>query len=221
MKPTPADVKTTVLTETRQRDAERSRRLILQAARAEFAEQGLAGTRLDAVGLLAGVDKRLIYYYFKNKESLFLEVLVEAIAHLRNEEAKLNLLTLEPVEAIRQLIQFSWEYYLHHPEFIRLINTENLHRAKHLVTSDRIESINKPLVETLATILEHGRASGVFRGGVDPLQLYMSMVGLTYYYVSNQHTLSIMFKRDLATPRALDERLSHVTSVVMGYLLRN
>jgi AcrR family transcriptional regulator len=203
----------------RLRDAERSRRQILAAARSEFAENGLAGTRLDTVAQLAGVDKRLIYYYFKNKESLFLEVLIDAMRHIRSEETKLKLLDLEPVEAVRTLIRFSWEYYLANPEFIRLINTENLHRAKHLATSDRIQQINRPLVEMLGTVLERGRVAGVFRGGVDPLQLYLSMVGLTYYYVSNQHTLSHMFRRDLMSARAKAERLSHVTDVLLGYLL--
>lgn len=203
----------------RLRDAERSRRQILAAARSEFAENGLAGTRLDTVAQIAGVDKRLIYYYFKNKESLFLEVLIDAMTHIRTEETKLKLLDLDPVEAVRTLIRFSWNFYLANPEFIRLINTENLHRAKHLATSDRIQKINRPLVEVLGTVLERGRVAGVFRGGVDPLQLYLSMVGLTYYYVSNQHTLSHMFRRDLMTERAKAERLSHVTEVLLGYLL--
>jgi AcrR family transcriptional regulator len=204
---------------SRLRDAERSRRRILAAARSEFAENGLAGTRLDTVAQLAGVDKRLIYYYFKNKQTLFLDVLIDAMTHIRTEETKLKLLDLEPVEAVRRLIRFSWDYYLANPEFIRLINTENLHRAQHLAMSDRIQHINRPLVETLGTVLERGRVAGVFRGGVDPLQLYLSMVGLTYYYVSNQHTLSHMFRRDLMTPRAQAERLSHVTDVLLGYLL--
>ena len=204
---------------SRLRDAERSRRRILAAARSEFAENGLAGTRLDTVAQLAGVDKRLIYYYFKNKQTLFLDVLIDAMTHIRSEETKLKLLDLEPVEAVRTLIRFSWDYYLANPEFIRLINTENLHRAQHLAMSDRIQHINRPLVEMLGTVLERGRVAGVFRGGVDPLQLYLSMVGLTYYYVSNQHTLSHMFRRDLMTPRAQAERLSHVTDVLLGYLL--
>ena len=204
---------------SRLRDAERSRRRILAAARSEFAENGLAGTRLDTVAQLAGVDKRLIYYYFKNKQTLFLDVLIDAMTHIRSEETKLKLLDLEPVEAVRTLIRFSWDYYLANPEFIRLINTENLHRAQHLAMSDRIQHINRPLVEVLGTVLERGRVAGVFRGGVDPLQLYLSMVGLTYYYVSNQHTLSHMFRRDLMTPRAQAERLSHVTDVLLGYLL--
>lgn len=204
---------------SRLRDAERSRRRILAAARSEFAENGLAGTRLDTVAQLAGVDKRLIYYYFKNKQTLFLDVLIDAMTHIRSEETKLKLLDLEPVEAVRTLIRFSWDYYLANPEFIRLINTENLHRAQHLAMSDRIQHINRPLVEVLGTVLERGRVAGVFRGGVDPLQLYLSMVGLTYYYVSNQHTLSHMFRRDLMTPRAQAQRLSHVTDVLLGYLL--
>ncbi len=207
--------------EVKSRDAERTRARILQTARSEFAENGLAGTRLDGVAQAAGVDKRLIYYYFKSKEGLFVEVLVDAIADIRKTEKHLKLTELDPVEAIRQLIHFSFDYYLRNPEFIRLINSENLYRAKHLATSDRLSRLNQPLVESLALVLERGRAEGLFRGGVDALQLYMSLVGLTYYYVSNQHTLSLMFGRALMTPRAIEERLSHVTDVIMGYLLRD
>lgn len=205
----------------RQRDAGRTRRQILQAARGEFARQGLAGTRLDTVAQAAGVDKRLIYYYFKSKEALFLAVLEDAYAGIRSAEAQLNLADLDPVDAIRRLIQFSWEYYLQNPDFVRLINSENLHRGRHLAQSTRIRQINEPLVEVLATVLERGRVAGVFRGGVDPIQLYLSMVGLTYYYVANRHTLSLLFERDLMTARAQAERLSHVTDVIMGYLLRD
>jgi AcrR family transcriptional regulator len=205
----------------RQRDAERSRRAILAAARSEFAEKGLGGTRLDAIAQAAGVDKRLIYYYFKSKHQLFVQVLVEAIADIRRAETHLKLTELEPVEAIRQLIRFSWNYYLRNPEFIRLINSENLHGAQHLATAQGVGDLNQPLVESLAAVLERGRAAGVFRGGVDPVQLYLSMVGVTYYYISNQHTLKLMFRRDLMTARALEERLSHVTEVILGYLLRH
>lgn len=192
--------------------------MILRSARAAFAEQGLNGTRLDAIAQAAGVDKRLIYYYFDSKERLFVEVLVEAIADIRGAEAHLHLTDLDPIDAIKRLIRFSWDYYLSNPEFVRLINSENLHRARHLATSDQMHRLNQPLVDTLAVILTRGHAAGQFRDGVDPLQLYMSLVGLTYYYVSNQHTLSLMFQRDLMKPAALDERLSHVNDVILAYL---
>jgi len=207
--------------EVRQRDAERTKREIINAARAEFAETGLAGTSLDAIARAAGVDKRLLYYYFEDKAGLFVAVIGDIVGGIREAEKHLKLTEMDPVDAIRVLIQFSWDYYLEHPDFIRLINSENLYRAEHMARLEHVHEMNQPLVHVLGEILERGRASGVFRGGVDPVQLYVSIVGLTYYYVSNQHTLSLMFKRDLMTPRAQAERLSHVTDVIMGYLLRD
>ncbi|CAM5184642.1 AcrR family transcriptional regulator OS=Castellaniella defragrans OX=75697 GN=HNR28_003414 PE=4 SV=1 [Castellaniella defragrans] len=207
--------------EVRQRDAERTKREIIKAARAEFAETGLAGTSLDAIARAAGVDKRLIYYYFEDKAGLFVAVIGDIVGGIREAEKHLKLTEMDPVDAIRVLIQFSWDYYLEHPDFIRLINSENLYRAEHMARLEHVHEMNQSLVHVLGEILERGRASGVFRGGVDPVQLYVSIVGLTYYYVSNQHTLSLMFKRDLMTPRAQAERLSHVTDVIMGYLLRD
>lgn len=206
--------------EPRTRDAERSRRAILDAARQAFAEHGLGGTRLDDVAQRAGVDKRLVYYYFQNKDSLFLAALEDVYAGIRSAEEALNLGALPPREAIARLIDFTWQYYLDHPEFIALINSENLHRAEHLARSTRILEMNSPLIATLGEVLERGRAEGQFRGGVDPAQLYISIAGLTYFYLSNRHTLSVIFGRPADAPKALAERISHVREVILGYLLR-
>jgi AcrR family transcriptional regulator len=206
--------------EIRTRDAERSRQTILDAARSAFSELGLGGTRLDDVAARAGVDKKLIYYYFKNKDQLFLAALEDVYAGIRSAELQLNLTELPPVEAITRLVDFTWQYYLDHPEFIALINSENLHRARHLEQSERILELNSPLIATLGQVLERGRAQGVFRGGVDPQQLYISIAGLTYFYLSNRHTLSVIFGRAADAPKALAERISHVRDVVLGYLLR-
>lgn len=206
--------------ESRSRNAERTQRAILDAALQAFAITGFAGTRLDHVAEAVKIDKRLIYYYFKSKEGLFLAVLEDAYRGIREAESKLDLDTPEPIEAIRKLVEFSWSYYLAHPEFVTLINSENLHRARHLEKSTLIRDINSPLIDTLARVLEKGRSQGVFRGGVDPLQLYISIVGLTYFYLSNQHTLSLVFGRSLMTTKALNERLSHVVEYTLGYLVR-
>lgn len=206
--------------ETRSRNAERSQRAILDAAMKAFAKTGLGGTRLDHIADAASVDKRLIYYYFKSKEGLFLAVLEDAYRGIREAESRLDLDAFEPIEAIRKLIEFSWSYYLAHPEFVTLINSENLHRARHLAKSTLIQDINSPLIDTLGKVLERGRSQGLFRGGVDPIQLYISIVGLTYFYISNQHTLSLVFSRNLTTTKALNERLSHVVEYTLGYLVR-
>jgi AcrR family transcriptional regulator len=203
----------------RTRDADRTQQEILQAATQEFAELGLGGARMDSIAERAGVNKRLIYYYFASKDELFLAVLENSYADIRSAERALHLEALSPVEALRRLVAFTWDYYLAHPEFLNLLNSENLHRARHLKQSVRIREMNSPLIDTLGQVLDRGRREGLFRGGVDPMQLYISIAGLAYFYLSNNHTLSVVFGRNLLSPKALSERLSHITEVVMGYAL--
>ena len=207
--------------EPRSRDADRSQREILLAARDEFAAHGLGGARMDRIATGAGVNKRLIYYYFASKESLFLAVLERAYEDIRSREAELSLAQVDPIEAVRRLISFTWRYYIEHPEFLTLLNSENLHRARHLKRSAKVRQMHSPLVQTLADVLERGHKSGVFRAGVDPVQLYISIAGLSYFYLGNSHTLSTIFGRDLLGAKAQVERLSHMTDLVLGYLVRD
>jgi AcrR family transcriptional regulator len=211
----------TLAADERLRDADRSQATILAAARDEFAEHGLGGARMDRIAERAGLNKRLIYYYFEDKEQLFRAVLEQAYLNIREEERKLHLLDLKPADAVRRLVEFTWDYYLAHPEFLTLLNSANLHRARHLEESKRARELNSPLIEMLAEILERGRKDGSFRGGVDPLQLYVSIAGLSYFYLSNSHTLSAIFGRDLLSAKAKNERLTHMCDVILGYLLRS
>ncbi|MBO9649829.1 MAG: TetR family transcriptional regulator [Variovorax sp.] len=206
--------------EPRSRDADRSQLAILASARDEFSQRGLAGARMDSIAERAGLNKRLIYYYFGSKDDLFLAVLEGTYASIRQAEQRLHLEDVEPVEAIRRLVSFTWHYYLEHPEFITLLNSENLHRAVHLKRSERIQEMNSPLIKLLDDVLDRGRRSGVFRDGIDPVQLYISIASLCYFYLSNNDTLSTIFGRDLRTPKAMAQRLSHMTDLVLGYALR-
>ena len=142
-------------------------------------------------------------------------------AWMNNLVDQSHLLDLRPVDAVRRLVEFTWDYYLAHPEFLTLLNSANLHRARHLEESKRAREMNSPLIEMLAEILERGRKDGSFRGGVDPLQLYVSIAGLSYFYLSNSHTLSAIFGRDLLSAKAKNERLTHMCDVILGYLLRS
>lgn len=202
------------------RNPVRTRQAIIEAATEEFSTLGLGGARIDAIAARAGLNKRLLYYYFGNKEALFQAVLERAYENIRSAEHGLQLDEIDPVEAIRRLVSFTWHYYIQHPEFITLLNSENLHQASHLKKSQRIRELNSPLIDTLHRVLERGRAEGLFRAGVDPLQLYISIAGLSFFYLSNRHTLSAVFGRDLRQPKAEAERLSHMTELVLGYLLR-
>ena len=213
--------KTPAAEEPRSRDADRSQLAILLAARDEFAQYGLAGARVDRIAERAGLNKRLIYYYFTSKDELFLAVLEAAYADIRAAEQQLHLTDMPPPQAIRRLTEFTWNYYLEHPEFLTLLNSENLEHGRHLEHSSRARQTNLPLIETLAEILECGRRDGVFRGGIDAMQLYVSIAGMAYFYLNNKHTLSAIFGRDLMAPKALNERLSHMSDVILGYVLRS
>lgn len=211
----------TLPAEVRSRDACRSRAAILLGARDEFASHGLAGARMDRIAERAGLNKRLIYYYFGSKDELFLAVLENVYADIRTAEQRLHLLDMQPTEAVRRLTEFTWRYHLEHPEFITLLNSANLHQARHLQHSSRVQEMNSPVIQTLGEVLERGRKSGEFRGGVDPVQLYISIAGLAYFYLCNNHTLSAIFGRDLMSPKAHAERLSHMSDVILGYVLRS
>jgi AcrR family transcriptional regulator len=215
VKPAPARDRTV------SRDPEATREAILSAATDEFAQHGLAGARVDRIAERAGVNKRMLYYYFGQKEGLFLAVLEGAYQSIREEEHTLNLTQVEPTEAIRRLVTFTWDYHIAHPEFITLLNTENLYCARHLKKSSRVRTWHSPFVAMIAEVLERGHKAGVFRAGVDPVQLYISIAGLAYFYLSNRFTLSTIFDRDLMSPKARVERLSHMTDLVLGYLVRD
>jgi len=206
---------------THTRDPEATRAAILQAATVEFSQSGLGGARVDRIAERAGINKRMLYYYFGNKEDLFLAVLEQAYRDIRDAEQALNLSTTDPVEGIRRLISFTWDYYLEHPEFLRLLNSENLHRAEHLKRSKEVRAMHSPFVAMIDDLLERGRHAGVFRAGVDPVQLYISIASLSYFYLSNRYTLSTIFGRELLAPRERAQRLGHMTDLVLGYLIRD
>ncbi len=200
------------------RDATRTQSAILAAATHEFARYGLGGARVDRIAKRAKTNKRMLYYYFGNKEALFLAVLESAYARIRAAEKELSLLDVEPVESVRRLVEFTWRYYLAHPEFLTLLNSENLHRARHLRQSRDVRAMNSPVIETLSEVLARGQRIGAFRNGVDALQLYISIAALSYFYLGNNYTLSAVFGRDLASDHARRKRLAHMTDVVLGYL---
>ena len=201
------------------RDPELSRARILAAAKAEFARAGLGGARVDQIATLAGVNKRMLYYYFGNKDELFGAVLEATYEHIRESEKALHLDAVDPPEAIRRLVAFTWNYYLAHPEFLSLLNSENLHQAEHLKQSTTVRRMHSPFVAMIRDILDRGHRDGVFRDGVDAVQLYISIAGLAYFYLANNYTLSAIFGRDLKAKKARDARLAHMTEFVLGYLM--
>lgn len=193
---------------TRTRDAEATKARILKAALAEFARHGLAGARVDTIAEKANANKRMLYHYFGSKEELFQVVLENAYLDIRQAEQKLRLHEMAPAEALERLVRFTWDYYLKHPEFIRLVNSENLHRAQHLKKSKQVSIYSRKLVDMVSDILDRGVAQGVFRPNVDPVHLNLTIAAIGYYYLTNRYTGSIIFQRDLMDKAALNERLA-------------
>lgn len=200
------------------RNPERTSAAILDAAVKEFTEKGFGGARIDEIARRAGANKRSLYYYFGGKEALYLAVLEGAYFDIRTAEGRLQLSGRDPVDGVRDLCRFTWDYYLAHPEFLSLLNTENLMRAKHLKRSARIFKLHSPFVETLSDLLARGVASKQFRSDADPVRLYITIASVGFFYLSNRWTLSTIFGRDLARSEETSAWGDHMVDVVLGYL---
>jgi len=202
-------------TKTRVRDADATRARILEAAKTEFARLGLGGARVDEIADKAQANKRMIYHYFGSKEDLFKAVLEEAYLDIRSAEQELRLAHLSPKDALVKLVTFTWNYYLENPEFITLVNSENLHRARHLKGSERLRVASRRFTQMVRDILDRGVAEGVFRPGIDPVQLNITIAAIGYYYLTNRFTGAILFERDFMTKEALDERLAFNVETIL------
>ncbi|MFN4141725.1 TetR/AcrR family transcriptional regulator [Aestuariivirga sp.] len=190
------------------RDADLTRKRILDAATVEFARKGLGGARVDEIATRSRANKRMIYHYFGSKERLFTAVLENAYLGIRSAEQTLKLDELPPDEALAKLVRFTWSYYIAHPEFLTLVNSENLHRARHLKSSEAIRQTSGRLVAMVKDILDRGVAAGLFRAGVDPVQLNITIAAIGYYYLTNRFTGSIVYERDLMASENLEARLA-------------
>jgi AcrR family transcriptional regulator len=200
------------------RDPERTRAAILRAATAEITAKGLTGARVDAIAKRAGVNKRMLYHYFGDKQGLYLAVLEHTYAAIRTAEIGLNLTELDPIAGMRKLVLFTWAYFIDHPEFLSLLTTENMNRASYLKRSKNIRPLHGSLVDMISVLLKRGAEQGVFRTGVDPVELYISIAGLGFFYMSNRHTLSTIFGKNLSAPDRLAARGDHIVEVVLAYL---
>lgn len=202
----------------RKRDPERTRASILAAAIHEFSLRGYEGARVDAITKRAKVNKRMLYHYFGGKDGLYLAVLEGRYEAIRSAEGALDLTHRDPIEGMANLIHFTWSYFLDHPEFLSILATENQHKARFLKQSERIVQLNSPLIDALRLVLTHGVEQKVFRTGVDPVQLYISIAALGFFYLSNRWTLSTIFRRDLLSEAELSSWREHITSMVLASL---
>ncbi len=200
------------------RNPEETRSSILVAARIEFAAKGLNGARVDQIANRACANKQLVYYYFGSKDALYKAALEETYAEIRALERKLDLSTLPPREAMVRLIDFSLDYLNEHREFIRMLSDENALGAPHVRGSEFALKTNSPLLDLIAETLERGFAEGTFRTGIDPLELYVSIAGMTFFYFANGLTLSAIFGRDLSRAEAIASYREHIVKLTLDGL---
>lgn len=197
---------------------EDARQRIFSAARAEFADKGLAGARIDVIAEVANSNKRMIYYYFNSKEELYLAVLEDAYIDMRRHEAQLALGSLSPVDAIARLVEFKFDYCARNPWLIGLLQGENMLGARYLRQSSRLRELHASLVETIEGLLRAGAKSGVFRSDVNALEIYISIAALSHFFFSNRATLSTAFGTRLDSAAAEKRRRQHAVDVILGYL---
>lgn len=202
----------------RTRDAERTRAEIIEVATREFSDKGYAGARVDEIAAKMSTTKRMIYYYFGNKERLYIEVLEHAYAGIRAIEQNLDVEHLDPVDAMRQLAELTFDHHESHPDFIRLVSIENIHRAEHITRSTVLSGLANPALDVLTRILTRGRESGVFRDDVDPLDIHMVISSYCVFRIANRHTFQAIFKRDMLDPARRAQHRALLGDLVLNYL---
>jgi AcrR family transcriptional regulator len=205
----------------RTRNAAVTRARILESAMEEFAQRGLPHARVEDIAARAGANRRMVYYYFGSKDGLYLAALEAVYAELMNEERKIDVEKMDPIEAISELVRLKIDHYTHYPQFIAFLNMENLYQARYLKKSRRITEFTGPFTQVIARVLERGQRQGLFRKKIDPIDLYISICALGYLYFSNRYTLGVIFGRDLTSPQELKKRKATIVDFVTRYLARD
>jgi AcrR family transcriptional regulator len=203
---------------TRSQDPEGTQRNIIDVATQEFAEHGLAGARIDEIAAKTKSSKRMIYYYFGDKEGLYLKVLEAAYSKVRAVEATLHLDDLDPLEALRKLVQFTFDHHNSHEPFIRLVMIENIHHGEYLSRSEAIQGLNVTAIDTIRRLYERGLDAGLFRPGLDPIDLHWHISALCFFNVSNRATFSKIFARDLKSKKAVARLRSQAVEMVERFV---
>jgi len=202
----------------RTNDPERTKADIMDVAAAEFGEKGLAGARIDEIAALTQTSKRMIYYYFGSKEGLYLAVLEESYRKVREIESELHLEDLEPEQALRRLVAFTFDHHLSHENYIRLVMTENIHRGQYIAQSKRIQELNVTAIAAIRQLYQRGVKSGVFRPGLDPVDIHASISALSFFNVSNRHTFGVIFKLDTRSPAYIAHRRDSVIEMIVRFM---
>jgi AcrR family transcriptional regulator len=202
----------------RRQDALETRENILQVATREFSEKGLAGARIDEIAELTNSSKRMIYYYFGGKDELYRAVLERAYERIRVQEQAARFEDLQPDEALKAVIGHNFDYHFEHPEFVRLVMNENVHHGHHIARIESMQQRNRSAIDQLATIIARGTQQGLFRAGIDPIDLHTTISALSFYNVSNRHTFLHNFGVDFAAADVRVKRRQQIIDCVMGWV---
>lgn len=204
---------------SRTNDPERTMTGILEVATVEFGEKGLDGARIDEIAAATKTSKRMIYYYFGSKEGLYRAVLEDIYRRMRAIESGLHLADLPPVEALKKLVGFTFDHHHDNESFIRLVMSENMQRGAYLSQSKSIQGLNVPAIAAIRELYDRGVAAGVFRPGLDPVDIHASISALTFFNVSNQHTFGLIFNQDPTSPDAIATRRKNIIDMVLRFML--
>jgi len=196
-----------------------NRARILQAAIDEFAARGVKGASMDAIAARTHTTRAMINYYFGSKEKIYLAVLEHVYSEIRHAESLLDLEHLAPVAAMRRIVEFTFDYYLSHQYFVRIVVAENQAKGRHLKKSKAMRTLNRPILDLLSRVIARGQGEGGFRSGVDPLDVHMAIAALGNFNVSHQHTFSAIFQRDMGAKGDVARRCAVVTDMILGYLM--
>jgi AcrR family transcriptional regulator len=191
---------------------------IVAAAIDEFAARGFKGASMDAIAARTNTTRALINYYFGSKEKLYIAVLEQVYGEIREAEGRLDLDHLPPVDAVRRIVEFTYNYYLTHEGFVRIVVAENQARGRHLRKSRMMRTLNRPIIDRLARVLERGQAEGCFRAGVDPVEIHKSIAALGMFNVTNRYTFGAIFQRDMGAKGGVARRRDIVAEIILSYL---
>jgi AcrR family transcriptional regulator len=203
---------------TRTNSPERTMANILEVATKEFAEKGLAGARIDQIADETHTSKRMIYYYFQSKEGLYLAALEEAYRRVRTTESELNLDDLDPEAALRRLVEFTFDHHAANEPYIRMVMSENINRGQYLAQSTSIQALNLKAISAIEKLYARGVEQGIFRPGLDPVDIHASISALSFFNVSNRHTFGLIFKRDYASPTIATHRRASIVEMVVRFV---
>lgn len=202
-------------------DGEATKRNIIEVATSEFARNGLSGARVDAIAAKTHCSKRMIYYYFGDKEGLYLRVLEEAYRRVRSVESTIDLDHLEPIQALRTLIEFTFDHHHSHEDFIRLVMIENIHHGDYLRRSSVIQNLNAAAIDVLDRLYRRGLAAGLFRSGLAPIDLHWQISALCFFNVSNRATFSSIFRYDMTSAPELARIRDMVSETILRFVLND